>query len=102
MSFHPDFATDVRRHGDAYAQVSSGLGARFLHEIEAALQAIQASPHSAGHYVNTGSEVVRTVRRRNLRRFPFFILYGLADERLIVASLIPSRSDPLRWLARLR
>ncbi len=44
---------------------------------------------------------MRDVRRRNLRAFPFFILYGLSGDTLIIGSLIPSRSDPLTWLIRL-
>jgi hypothetical protein len=37
-----------------------------------------------------------------LRAFPFFILYGLADESLIFGLVIPSRSDPLTWLTRFK
>jgi len=40
-------------------------------------------------------------RRRNLRAFPHFVLYGLFDDRLIFGSVIASRSDPLHWLARI-
>jgi hypothetical protein len=28
------------------------------------------------------------------------VLYGLIDDRFIFGSVIASRSDPLRWLAR--
>jgi hypothetical protein len=28
------------------------------------------------------------------------VLYHLTEEQLIIGSLIPSRSDPLTWLAR--
>ena len=39
-------------------------------------------------------------RRRNLRAFPFFILYGVTADTVIFGSVIPSRSDPLTWLTR--
>jgi hypothetical protein len=39
-------------------------------------------------------------RRRSLRAFPFFVLYGTTSDSLIFGSVIPSRSDPLTWLAR--
>jgi len=52
--------------------------------------------------VNTGSNVVSEFRRRNLRGFPFFVLYGFTGDRLLLGSLIPSRSDPLTWLTRFR
>jgi hypothetical protein len=35
-----------------------------------------------------------------MQAFPHFILYGIADNRLIFGSVIPSRSDPLTWLKR--
>jgi hypothetical protein len=44
--------------------------------------------------------VEKEFRRRNQRAFPFFILYGLTEDRLLIGALIPSRSDPLTWLAR--
>jgi hypothetical protein len=78
------------------------LALRFRTELTDAFEAIQASPQSAGHFVQTGSLVVPEFRRRNLRAFPFFILYGLTDESLIFGSVIPSRSDPLTWLTRFR
>jgi hypothetical protein len=40
------------------------------------------------------------LRRKNLRAFPFFVLYGIVADQLIIGSIIPSRSDPLTWLAR--
>jgi hypothetical protein len=98
--FHPDFPKDIRKFEADYAQISDGLKMRFRREIEDALQAITTSPASAGHFLQTGSQAVREFRRRNLRAFPFFILYGVTGDSLIVGSLIPSRSDPLTWLVR--
>ena len=55
---------------------------------------------AAGHFLKTGAEIVREIRRRNLVSFPFFILYGVHGDLLISGSLIASRSDPWKWLAR--
>ena len=98
--YHPEFPKDIRKFEAEYGHVSAGLAARFRQEVDDALDAIQTAPQAAGHFVQLGSLVVRECRRRNLRAFPFFVLYGLAEERLIFGSLIPSRSDPLTWLAR--
>ncbi len=98
--YHPDFPKDIRRFEAEYQKISGGLGARFRREVDGALAAIEAAPQTAGHFLQTGSQVVREFRRRNLRAFPFFVLYGFTNETLIVGSLIPSRSDPLTWLAR--
>jgi hypothetical protein len=83
--FHPEFPKDVRR---------------FRREIDSAVDAIKSSPTSAGHFLNLGSAVVPDLRRRNLKAFPFFVLYGVVGDQLIFGSVIPSRSDPLTWLTR--
>lgn len=83
-----------------YQIISEGLAARFRTEIDEALEAIKASPQGAGHFLQTGSNVVKAFRRRNLRAFPFFILYGITEDTIVVGSLVPSRTDPLTWLTR--
>lgn len=98
--FHPDFPRDIRKFEQDYQAISDGLAARFRREIDDGIEAIKHSPQSAGHFLQTGSGVVTAFRRRNLRAFPFFILYGIAEEAVIVGSLIPSRTDPLTWLTR--
>jgi hypothetical protein len=100
VSFHPEFPQDVRRFADVYHEISPNLAARFHLEIDSALEAVKLSPAGAGHYLNLGSKILPELRRRNLRAFPFFILYGATTEQLIFGSVIPSRSDPLTWLAR--
>lgn len=100
--FHPEFPQDIRRFEAEYAAISPGLAARFRRELDTAVEAIKASPSGAGHFLNLGSQVVREFRRCNLRAFPFFVLYGVTDERLIFGSVIPSRSDPLTWLVRFK
>ena len=52
------------------------LGLRFRAEVDKAIEHIKASPGSAGHFLNTSSQIVKEVRRRNLSSFPFFVLYG--------------------------
>jgi hypothetical protein len=98
--FHPEFPQDIRRFADGYIKISPGLAERFRREIDEAIDAIKAAPGSAGHFLNLGSKIVPELRRRNLRAFPFFILYGATHEQVIFGSVIASRSDPLTWLVR--
>lgn len=98
--YHPDFPRDIRRFATEYQRISAGLAARFRTEVDAALEAVKLTPQAAGHFLHTGTRVVTEFRRRNLRAFPFFVLYAIADDRLLFGALIPSRSDPLTWLAR--
>jgi hypothetical protein len=100
IAYHPDFPKDIRKFEADYKAISDGLAVRFRNELEDALDAIKTSPRSAGHFLQTGTKVVREFRRRNLRVFPFFVLYGVSEDSLIFGSVIPSRSDPLTWLTR--
>ena len=97
--FHPGFSGDIRRFQAQYSQVSDGLALRFRDEVLRAIDAIKCSPCGAGHFLTTASASC-TLRRGNLRSFPFFVLYGFTGEELFLGSLIPSRSDPLTWLSR--
>ncbi len=100
--FHPEFPKDVRRFEVEYAQVSNGLAVRFRQEVDGAVDAIKSSPSGAGHFLNMRSSAETVLRRRNLRAFPFFVLYGVVGDRLLIGAVIPSRSDPLTWLVRFR
>lgn len=100
IRYHPEFWDDLQRGETDYALLSIGLRKRFRDEVLAAVSAITASPESAGHYLNTGRQIIREFRRRNLRAFPYFVLYGASDDSLIIGALIPTRSDPVNWLSR--
>src|SRR5687768_9710427 len=100
VMFHLEFPKDIRKFEAEYKRISEGLSARFRLKVDEAIQAVQRSPQGAGHYLQVESTVVRSFRRRNLRGFPFFILYGVGEQSLMFGSLIPSRSDPLTWLSR--
>ena len=101
VSYHPEFPKDIKRYEKQYREISDRLGLRFRDEVDQAIEHIKGSPGSAGHFLNTGSHIVKEVRRRNLQSFPFFVLYGVAGEVLVFRSLIPNSSDPLTWLKRL-
>lgn len=98
--YHPDFPKDIRRFEAQYLAVSERLALRFRAAVDEAIERIKASPASAGHFVNTGSRIVKEVRRHDLSSFPAFILYGVSGDMLVFRSLIASASDPLTWLKR--
>jgi len=99
--YHPEFPQDIKKFEAQYREISARLGQRFRGEVDKAIERIKESPSSAGHFLNTGSQIVKEVRRRNLKSFPFFVLYGTAGDTLVFRSLIPSTSDPLTWLKKL-
>ena len=79
--FHPEFSSDVRRFEEQYSQVSDGLAIRFRDEILQAIKAVKSSPTSAGHFFTTVA-ARSDLRRRNLRSFPFFLLYAFGGDEL--------------------
>lgn len=83
VAYHPEFPKDIKRFEAQYVSISSRLGLRFRHEVDAAIEKIKKNPGSAGHFLNTGSQVVKEVRRTNLVSFPFFLLYGVTDDLLV-------------------
>jgi hypothetical protein len=100
VSYHPDFPKEIKRFEAQYRDISERLAARFRSAVVNAIERVKAAPSSAGHFINTGSRVVKEVRRCNLSSFPFFILYGVTKDMLIFRSVIPSASDPLTWIKR--
>ena len=100
VQFHPEFPQDVGRFELQYAAVSARLAVRFGAEIDEAVEDIRRAPRRSGHLLRAVSSSPVEFRRRNLRSFPFFVLYGILEETLTIASVIPSRSDPLTWLTR--
>ena len=97
---HPSFPHDQRKFEAQYAEISEGLKDRFRSEIADALEAIEAAPTRAGHLVDDDSKIPIEFRRRNLRVFPFFVLYAWNEGLLFFGSIVPVRSDPLTWLTR--
>jgi hypothetical protein len=102
VHFHPEFPRDVRRFESQYMRISVGLASRFSGEIDKAVEDIKRAPRRAGHVLRATSALVPELRRRNLHAFPFFVLYGIVQDTVTIASVIPSRSDPLTWLTRFR
>lgn len=100
--FHPEFPQDIKRFESGYAAISPALAIRFRERVDEGIVAVIAQPSAAGHFLSSGSLLLREARRRNLKVFPFFILYGLHNDWLLFSSLIPNASDPLRWTDRLK
>lgn len=67
---HPKFPQDIKRFEAPYREISDRLALRFRAEVEDAIERIKNPPTSAGHFLNTGSKIVREVRRRNQSGFP--------------------------------
>lgn len=80
---------DLAAVTDYYQQISPGLVTSLRDDIKRTLQQLQSFPQSA-------PLVNRKLRRICLTRFPFALYFRFADEKIVVAALLPQRIDPKR------
>ena len=93
--FHPEAAAE---HLEAIAYYESrrpGLGARYLAEFERVVAEICRAPG------RNPIEREPDVRRAQLRRFPFAVLYREVDSNVEVLAVAHHRRRPAFWLGRL-
>jgi len=71
---------------------------RFRDEVDEAIESITRFPAAAGHLIRRPFQMGIPHRRRNLKKFPFFIIYAYGPKLLTFLWLLPSRSNPKNWL----
>ncbi|MEO8998332.1 MAG: type II toxin-antitoxin system RelE/ParE family toxin [Rhodanobacter sp.] len=76
-----------------YESEAPGLGRRFLSTVESALAEILDHPL-------TGAPLRGDVRRKQLGRFPYQLLYRLDDEEIRILAVMHKRRRPLYWAER--
>jgi len=102
IAAHVEFANDQIKFWSNYSDVSERVAVHFQQQIDDAMLAIMTYPLAAGHFFQIGKRQVTHLRRRNLKRFPFFILYSYdtATDALFFGAVLPARSNPSHWLER--
>ena len=93
VSFHEFAERELNDAALYYEQESTGLGVKFLDEIEGYIDAIIKHP-------NAGKRVRGQVRRRILRRFPYGILYSVKHDGIRVLAIMNLKRRPLYWVGR--
>ncbi|MEK7686510.1 MAG: type II toxin-antitoxin system RelE/ParE family toxin [Verrucomicrobiota bacterium] len=73
-----------------YESAQTGLGARFLAAVEAAVKLIEAYPLA-------WTPMSRRTRRCRIKRFPFGLCYQVRTDELLIVSVMDLRRDPKRW-----
>jgi len=92
--FHPAALDEIEQASQYYAGLEPGLGLDFLAEAHSALR--RAADHplawpSVGH----------GIRRCQLRRFPYGLLYAIEGDVLYVLAVMHMHRRPEHWLDRL-
>jgi plasmid stabilization system protein ParE len=78
-----------------YEAQAAGLGADFLQELNDAELLIAENPE-------IGSPFGGELRRVLLRRFPFYIVYSVEPDHLLVVAVAHQRREPGYWRDRIQ
>lgn len=90
---HPQLAGDVRDAATHYAEISGRVLSAFWNELDSVLASIERNPRSH-HFDSCG------LRRANLRRFPYHVLYEVEDATIYLLVLRHDRRHPDHGLDR--
>jgi plasmid stabilization system protein ParE len=70
------------------------LGRRFYGEVQRAEKRLSEFPES-------GLEVLPGIRKHNLRKFPFSLIYSIEKDGLLILAVAHQRRRPQYWLPRI-
>ena len=92
--FHPLAERELVDAASYYEEQDQGLGLEYLTEIEGAINLLV-------NYPNAGSLIRGFVRRLILPRFPYSLLYRVADDDLIrILAIAHHKRKPRYWIDR--
>src|SRR5262245_56731359 len=93
LVLRPQAQLEIAAAMDWYESERSGLGDEFGQAVETMLDVIQRNPEQY-------QQISAKLRRAVLHRFPYSIVYTVADEQVIIAGCVHNRSHPRRWIGR--
>jgi plasmid stabilization system protein ParE len=91
----PEAETDIGDAAAWYHERSPAVCRIFLQTVEIALDLIEHHPHRY-------QKIYGQVRRVVLRRFPYALLYVVAEDEVNVIACVHGRRNPRRWQRRIR
>ena len=94
VTAHPEAVAELRAAIIFYDDKSPGLGRQFFMEVDQVVDRMISQPL---FFSPRGGEV----RRANLKRFPFHILYLTDDESVAIVAFDHDRRRPGYWKHRL-
>ncbi|HQR38927.1 MAG TPA: type II toxin-antitoxin system RelE/ParE family toxin [Blastocatellia bacterium] len=88
-----DAELDIAVVRDRYRAIGVELESAFRSSLDDAILAIRQRPLAF-------RLVHRSLRRVILRRFPYFLIFEIFDETVVVVACMHMRRDPKNWHAR--
>ena len=93
LLLEPEAELDLEGARIWYEERAKGLGSEFLRNVRATLAVIERQPEIF-------PIVHATVRRANVRRFPYSVYYVAEDTVTAVIGCLHTRRDPATWQSR--
>jgi plasmid stabilization system protein ParE len=90
---HPEAIRETRAAREWYSAWSTEAADAFMAEVDSAIEGIEEGPRQWPTYLGM-------TRRYLLRRFPFFVVFREANERIEVLAVAHARRRPGYWLGR--
>jgi plasmid stabilization system protein ParE len=94
IDYHPDARLEADEAFDWYLERSRTVAERFQRELATAQTAIQKSPEAWAEYIHS-------TRHYLLRRYPYVVVYRVAEERIEIIAIAHGRRKPGYWVDRL-
>ncbi len=89
----PRAEADLAEARNWYELQRPGLGDALLESVEGTLLGIQ-------HFSERSARSHRDFRIASVRRFPYMVIFRLADQQITVHAIYHARRDPRGWQAR--
>ncbi len=93
VEVHPLAADEAEAGERWYRERNETAATRFRRELDRAIGLIAERPEAAPPYVGN-------TRRFLLRRFPFFVVYRVFNQRVQIVAVAHARRRPQYWLQR--
>jgi len=90
VSFNEYAEKELNEAADYYELQVKGLGVAFLAEVERSTKLIQQNPESF-------SPILKVIRRKMLRRFPYSIMYSFVDSSIRILAIANHKRRPYYW-----
>ena len=96
----PEAYSDIEDAYLYYEEQLTGLGDRFMWELNQRLKDLEQHPTHYG-YINEGINL-KTHRDVLLHSFPYRIVYNIQENRVIICAVLHGMSNPARIVKRLK
>ncbi|QEG35370.1 type II toxin-antitoxin system RelE/ParE family toxin [Bythopirellula goksoeyrii] len=96
IRFHPGMIDDLTQAIGWYDTKSHRLGDRFRVAVKCSLEEIERSPEANSRVFDD-----EDIRYRQIRSFPYLVLFRLHPGIIHIGGLVHSASDPKKWHSRM-